>query len=143
MIPGGWFVGPPEEKVRIVETKRDGQTWHTVSVNSRLSSRSREVVTSTVLMEMQKYLAVKEHGKVTETDMLKGLILVGGYLDLFVEYSDTINEVLDGFSKSYGFKGVTYETYYEAAKKDGHDGTASAAALAYLRQHGVTARAPG
>lgn len=143
MIPGGWFVGPPEEKVRITEVKKDGVTYQQVSVNSKLSSRSREVITSTVLMETQKYLAVKDHGKVTEKDMLAGVILVGGYLDLFVPYSDTINEVLDGFSKSYGFAGVNYDTYYEAAKKDGHDGTASAPALAYLKQHGVTVRAPG
>jgi len=143
MLPGGWFVGPPEEKVRITEVKKDGQTFHTVSVNSRFSSRSREVITSTVLMEMQKHLAVKDHGKVTEKDMLSGLILVGGYLDLFCPYSDTIDEVLGGFSKTYGFSGVSYQTYYEAAKKDGHDGTASAAALAYLKQHGVSVRAPG
>ena len=60
LLPGGWFVGPSEEKVRIVETKKDGKTWHTVSVNSRLSSRSREVITSTVLIELQKHLAVKD-----------------------------------------------------------------------------------
>lgn len=142
MISGGWFVGPADEKIRIKEVRKDGAVYQEVSVNSKLAGRSREVITSTVVMELQKHLAIQDHGKFTEKDMLAGAILVGGYLDLFVPYSDTINEVLDGFSKTYGFSGLTYETYYEAAKKDGHDGTASAAALSYLKTHGVSVRAP-
>lgn len=143
MIPGGWFSGPASEKVRVTETKRDGQTWYAVSVNSKLASRSREVITSTVLMELQTYLAKKDHGRVTEDDKLRGLMLVGGYLDLYCPYSDTINEVLDGFSKAYGFSGVTYDVFYEASKKDGHDGTATREALAFLRKHGVKVTQPG
>lgn len=142
MLSGGWFVGNADEKVRIKEVKKDGVTYQQVSVNSKLAGRSREVIASTVLMEMQKHLAIKDHGAFTEKDKLAGAILVGGYLDLFVPYSDTINEVLDGFSKTYGFTGLTYDVYYEAAKKDGHDGTASAPALNYLKQHGVSVRAP-
>ncbi len=142
MIPGGWFVGPPDEKVRITEKKKDGETWYSVAVNSAYASRSREVITSTVLIETEKYLATQEHGKVTETDMLRGLMLVGGYLDLFVNYSDTINEVLDGFSKANGFKGVNYDVFYAASEKDGHEGTATPAALAYLKAHGVTVKPP-
>jgi hypothetical protein len=137
LISGGWFSGPASQRVRVTETTKDGQTWYSVSVNSKLASRSREVITSTVLMELQTYLAKKHHGRVTDDDKLRGLMLVGGYLDLYCPYSDTINDVLDGFSKTYGFSGVTYETFYQAAKKDGHDGTATRAALDSLGSHGV------
>ena len=69
-------------------------------------------------------------------------MLVGGYLDLFCDYSDTINQVLDGFSKANGFKGVNYDIFYKASEKDGHEGTATPAALAYLKAQGVTVKAP-
>ena len=142
LLPGGWFNGPVDQKVRITESKKNGETWYSVSVNSVYASRSREVIATTVLMETQKYLAKKEHGKVTEPDMLRGLMMVGGYLDLFCPYSDTIEEVLSGFSKANGFNGVNYDVFYKASLKDGHEGTATPAALALLRSQGVTVTLP-
>lgn len=138
-LAGGWFVSDSDEPVRIVEKPRNGKTWFEVSVSSRYADKSREVITSTVLMELQKYLCEKE-GRFDADDKLRALVMVAGYLDLHADYSDQIDEVLSGFAKKYGFssKGpLDYDFMWKALKNDGEDGTATKKTLDFLKSHGV------
>ncbi len=136
-VPGGWFVSDSDEPVRIVEKQRNGKPWWEISVNSRFADKSREVITSMVLFETQKYLATKE-GRFDTNDKLRALVLVASYLDLHGEYSDRINEVLSGFAKKYGFTGpIDYELMFKALKNDGDEGTAEKKTVEYLKAHGV------
>ncbi len=139
LVPGGWFVSDSADPVRIVEKQRDGKTFYEVSVNSRYADKSREALTSMVLFETQKYLCTKE-GKFDADDKLRALVLVAGYLDLHADYSDTIDEVLAGFAKKYGFSGpvLNYALTFEALKNDGDHGTATKKTLDWLKKHGVT-----
>lgn len=139
-VPAGWFVSDDAEPVRIKEVQRGGETHFQISVNSRFAERSREVITSMVLQELQEHLSVRDHGSFTADDRLRGLVLVSGYLDLYCEDSDTIDAVLEGFSKKYGFEGVTYEKVFKAMKKDGDESTATRAALTELARLGVGVR---
>ena len=140
-VSAGWFKGDSDEPVRVTEVKKDGQTFYKVAVNSRYADQSREAIAAMVLFEMQKHLCLDDKGKFTEADKLRGLMLVGTYVDMMVEYSDQCDKVLQGFSAKYGFEGVTYDTLFKASLKDGHEGSGTLAALAYLKSHGVTAPA--
>ncbi|MBL8957074.1 MAG: hypothetical protein JNK82_40245 [Myxococcaceae bacterium] len=139
IVPGGWFVSDTDEPVRITEKTRDGKKYYDVSVNSRFSDSSREVITSMVLYETQKHLCLKE-GKFDAEDKLRALVLVAGYLDLHADFSDHIDEVLAGFQKKYGFGGplLNYELMYAALKNDGDHGTATKKTVDWLKKRGVT-----
>jgi len=139
LVPGGWFVSDSADPVRIVEKRKDGKTYYEISVNSRYADKSREVISSMVLFETQKYLCNKE-GRFDTDDKLRGLVLVAGYLDLHAEYSDQIDEVLAGFAKKYGFGGpaLNYAFTYAALKNDGEHGTATKKTVDWLKKHGVT-----
>jgi hypothetical protein len=137
-LPAGYFTGPASEKVRITDVQKDGKTWHKVAVNAAFADRSREVISSMVMMELQQHLAIADHGKMTPDDKLRALVIIAGYADMYMEYGDQIDSLLKGVGKEYGIKGVSYDVLYEAMKKDGHEGTATNAALDYLRQHGVS-----
>lgn len=136
-VPGGWFVSDSDEPVRITEKQKNGKPWYEISVNSRYADKSREVITSMVLFETQKYLCEKE-GRFDASDKLRALVLVSGYLDLHAEYSDQIDEVLSGFAKKYGFSGpIDYEFMFKALKNDGDEGTAEKKTVEFLKKNGV------
>jgi hypothetical protein len=136
-IPGGWFVSDKDEPIRVVERVKDGKTWFEISINTRYADKSRDVLTTMVLYEMQAYLSKRE-GRFDGDDKLRGLILVAGYLDLYEEYGDKIDDMLQGFAKKYGFEGkIDYDTLWKAMKKDGEHGTAAPAAIQYLKDKGI------
>ncbi len=136
-VPAGWFTGDAREPVRFVETRRDGKTYLEISVNSKFAGKSRDVITALVLYETQLYFA-KKQGHVDADDKLRGLLLVGSYADLYMQYSDEMDQLLGGFARQYGFTGpVDYDVLWEAGRKDGEDDTASLAAVAYLKKRGV------
>ncbi len=127
-ISGRWITG--DELVRITPIKRDGKTWYRVDVNAALATRSREVITSTMLMETQKYFSLKTPAGFDEKAKLRGAMLVGEYLDLFVDTSTTIDKILAGFVHRYGIKGFNYDVYFDASRTTGHDnGTKAVGAL--------------
>jgi hypothetical protein len=87
---------------------------------------------------MQKYLCEKE-GSFDTDDKLRALVMVGGYLDLHADYSDTIDDVLSGFAQKYGYAGpVNYAFMFDAMKRDGEEGTATKKTLDYLKAKGIT-----
>ncbi|MHB8873583.1 MAG: hypothetical protein ACYC8T_07845 [Myxococcaceae bacterium] len=134
----GWFKSGSDEPLQVTAKKKDGQTYYEVAVNSRYSGQSREAIASMMLYELQKHLCLDDKGKFTEADKLRGLMLVGGYVDMMVEYGDDCDKVIKEFGKRYGFEGVSYDTLFKAALKDGHDGSGTLAALDYLKRNGVT-----
>ncbi len=138
-LSAGWFTGATDEPVRVTKSHKDGETYYQVAVNSNLSGQSREVIASTVLYELQKQLCLDRNGKFTETDKLRGLMLVGGYVDMMVEYANDCDNVVKKFGEHYGFGNVSYDTLAKASERDGHEGTATLAALDYLHRRGVTA----
>jgi hypothetical protein len=138
-VPGGWFVSEGDEPLRIAERYSDGKAWFEISVSSRHADKSREVVTSMVLYEVHKYLCDRD-GHFDTDDRLRALVRVGRYLDLHADFSDTIDEVLAGFAKKYGYTGkLDYELMCRALEKDGEVGTASKKAIDYLKIHGISA----
>jgi hypothetical protein len=141
-VPGGWFVSDKSDPVRIVEKKRDGKTFFEVSVNSRYADKSRAAITAMVIYEMQAHLALKKTGKFSEDDKLRALVIVQGYLDLYEDFSDGINEVLQGFAKKYGYHGpVNYDVLWKAMKHDDEEHTATRATLDALKAAGISASA--
>ncbi|MBX7113600.1 MAG: hypothetical protein K1X64_04635 [Myxococcaceae bacterium] len=134
-ISGRWITG--DELVRITPIKREDKTWYRVDVNAALATRSREVITSTILMETQKYFSLKTPAGFDEKAKLRGAMLVGEYLDLFVDTSTTIDKILAGFVGRYGIKGFNYDVYFDASRSMGHDNGTKA--LAALKKAGVKA----
>jgi hypothetical protein len=136
-LPGGWFVSDKNEPVRITEMQRDGKTWYKVGVNSRLAPRSREVITAYQVMEAQLHLSKKQNGKITEKDKLRGAMLVAEYLELYVDTSTQVDQVLKGFTKHYGITGFDYDVYFDASRTVGHDNGTKA--IGALKKAGVRA----
>lgn len=139
IVPGGWFQSSGNEPIRVAEKVRDGKVWYEVSVNSRYADQSKEAISGLALYELQRHLCVKDHGKFTEADKLRGLQLVQGYVDCFVDYRESCEELMVNFGKAYGFKGVSWDVTANAAFKDGHDKMCGAEAIEYLRKNGVVA----
>ena len=138
-VSAGWFKSDSNEPLKVTEQKKDGQTFYKVSVNSRFAGQSREAIAAMVLYELQKHLCLADKGKFTEADKLRGVMLIGTYVDMMVEYSDGCDQVVKGFGKAYGFEGLSYDTLFKASLKDGHEGSGTLAALDYLKKNGVTA----
>ncbi|MFZ5469871.1 MAG: hypothetical protein ACOZIN_10590 [Myxococcota bacterium] len=140
-LTAGWFRSESDEPVRIEPVKKDGKTYYQVAVNSRYADQSREALTAMVLYELQRHLSGEDHGGFTEADKLRGLMLVGNYVDLMVPYLDESEAVLAGFAQKYGFTKVSYDVMFKAGQRDGHDGVATQKAIDYLRRQGVRAPA--
>lgn len=133
-VAAGWFRSDSDEPVRIEEVRREGNTYFKVSVNSRYADQSQASIAMMTLMEMQKYLSVRDHGRFSDADKLRGLVLAGGYVDMMVEYADDCERLLKAFGDRYGISGATYDVVFKASLKDGHS-TATPAALEYLKKH--------
>lgn len=140
LVTAGWFKAPADERVRIVPTKKNGRTFYEVSVNSQYAGQTRQALTAMVLYELQRFHCMDDHGAFTEADKLRGLMLVGSYVDVMVGFADECDAVLQGFGAAYGFSGVDYDVMFRAGQKDGHS-TATEAALDFLRRNKVTAPA--
>lgn len=135
-VPNGWFKADSDEVVRITPKKKDGETYYEMAINSKYSGQSQEALAAMVLFESQKYLCLEKKGKFTEDDQLRGLLLVGSYVDLFCKYAEDCNAILKSVGDKYGYTGLAYDVLYEAGKREGHE-TANDAAVNYLKRHGV------
>lgn len=135
-VPKGWFKGTDDAPLRITEKKKDGHTYYEMAINTRYSGQSREALTAMVLYESQKYLCLKDKGRFSEDDKLRGLLLVGSYVDLFCKYSEDCDAVLASFGQKYGVQGADYATLFQAGKREGHH-TGAQAAVDYLKRQGV------
>jgi hypothetical protein len=137
-IPGGWFYSDTDEAIHVEEITENGQTYFQVSLNSRLAPRSKEVITASVLIELQEWLSKRFDKGYDDTDKMRALILVGVYLDLYGEFSNQIDDVLKGFAQKYGFTGpLNYDLMFEALKHEGDDDTATKETLAFLKEQGI------
>lgn len=139
-VPKGWFKGEGDEVVRIKPTRKDGHTYYEMQVNSRYSGQSQEALAAMVLFEAQKFLCLEKKGKFSNDDQLRGLLLVGGYVDLFCKYAEDCDALLKAFGDKYGYANVSYEVMFQAGKREGHS-TGTQAAINYLTRQGVAPEA--
>lgn len=135
-VPTGWFKSDGDEVVRITPKKKDGETYYEMAINSRYSGQAQESLAAMVLFEAQKFLCNDKKGKFTVDDQMRGLLLVGSYVDLFCKYAEDCDAVLKSFGDKYGYTGLSYDVMFQAGKREGH-ATANQAAVNYLTRNGV------